>query len=140
MTNHHEPAGRLDFGSLRHAIELRDQEAVLGFYAEDALVRVVYVDTSQRPVFEFRGRAQIGGYLRAIFDGDAVRRIGDEVSSEERTITFRETCEYADGTRVVVQTTLELGDGGEIVGQEDLVVREAPGGAGERSGGSGEKG
>jgi hypothetical protein len=133
MTNHDETAGRLDFGSLRHAIELRDQEAVLGFYAEDARVRVMYDVASQGLVFDFRGRARIAGYLRAIFDGDVVRRVGDGVASEGRIITFRETCEYADGARVVVQTTLEVGDGGEIIGQEDSVVSEEPGGAGEGS-------
>lgn len=36
-----ETTGRLDFGALRFAIEDRDPDALLGFYAEDAELRVV---------------------------------------------------------------------------------------------------
>ena len=40
-------------------------------------------------------------------------------------MTFRETCEYPDGSRIVVETTLEV-RGGKIVRQVDVVARDAP--------------
>ena len=39
-------------------------------------------------------------------------------------MTFREACEYADGGRVWVETTLEV-RGGKIVRQTDLVAQVA---------------
>ncbi len=102
---------------------------ILGFYAEDAGVRVVNGDAPESPPFELCGKAEIYRYLRAVLDQDTTCRVGHWVSSEER-ITFSEVCEYPDGTRVVVETKLELSSEGEIVEQIDVVapgVREAAG-------------
>jgi hypothetical protein len=38
---------------------------------------------------------------------------------------FREVCEYPDGGRVVVETTLEM-RGGQVFRQVDVVARDAP--------------
>jgi hypothetical protein len=114
---------RLDLEDLRRAVELRDLGTMLGFYAEDARVRVLNGDAPQSPPFELRGRAQIAGYLHAICDGDATRRVENGISGEEQ-ISFSETCEYPDGTRILVKTTLDLREG-EILRQVDVVVREA---------------
>ncbi len=58
----------LDFEALRHAIEGRKPDLVLGFYSEDAEVRVVNADAPLSPPFEFRGKAEISKYLRAVFE------------------------------------------------------------------------
>jgi len=39
-------------------------------------------------------------------------------------VTFREACEYPDGSRVRVETTLEVPDG-KIVRQVDVVAKDA---------------
>ena len=39
-------------------------------------------------------------------------------------MTFREACEYSDGGRIVVETTLEVRDH-KIVRQADIVVKHA---------------
>src|SRR5215210_4421722 len=90
---------RLDFEALRHAIERCDLDLMLGFYAE------------------------VAKYLRAVFDQKMPHRVEREVVGEER-VTFQEACEYPDGSRVVVGTTLELRDG-KIVRQVDVVVKDA---------------
>ena len=138
----HETAGSLDFEALRCALELRDPQTMLGFYAEDAQVRVINGDAPQSPPFELRGKTEIYRYLRAVFNQDMTCQIEDEVVSSEERITFSEVCEYPDGTRVVVQTTLELSSEGEIVGQLDVVTqdqdaREAE--AGEKGGARGNR-
>jgi hypothetical protein len=39
-------------------------------------------------------------------------------------VTFREACEYPDGSRVRVETTLEVRNG-KIIGQVDGVAKDA---------------
>ena len=48
-------------------------------------------------------------------------------------MTFREACEYSDGGRVVVETTLEV-RGGKIVRQVDVVASDARANSQEGSG------
>jgi len=124
--------GGLDFEALRLGIERCDPELVLGFYSEDVELRVVNVGTPRASPFELRGRAEIAKYLRASFGPETSHRVEREVIGEGR-VTFREACEYPDGDRVVVETTLELRDG-KIVRQVDVVARDS------RADGEGETG
>jgi hypothetical protein len=93
-----ETAGKLDFRAFRHAVERRDADALLGFYSDDAELRIVNGDALEGPAFELRGRAEIQRYLQA--------------------------GEYQDGTRVLLRTTLEL-RGGRILRQLDVVERHS---------------
>lgn len=110
-------AGRLDFESLRRAIERGDPDSMLEFYADDAGVRVRGGDASS---FEVEGKAEVAKYLRAVHARPAIRRVENEVLAEGR-IYFEESCEYPDGGRAVVATTLEVREG-EISRQVDVVV------------------
>src|ERR671910_877890 len=74
-----ETTGSTDREALLLAMERRDPERALGFYADDAELRVVNGDLPGSPEFGLRGRAEIGRYLRAVFDNDAPRRIEVEV-------------------------------------------------------------
>jgi hypothetical protein len=116
-------AGRLDFEALRIGIERRDPELVLGFYAEGAKLSIVNAEVSNVPPLELRGKAEIAKHLQAVYAQKASHRIDRVVVDEGRT-TFRERCEYPDGDRVVVETTLELRDD-VIVRQVDVVARNA---------------
>jgi hypothetical protein len=116
-----ETTGSTDREALLLAMERRDPERALGFYADDAELRVVNGDLPGSPEFGLRGRAEIGRYLRAVFDNDAPRRIEVEVCGEDRVV-FAEDCEYPDGARVLVRTTLELVDG-RILRHTDVVGR-----------------
>ena len=115
-------AGRLDFGALRHAIEGGDPDSMLEFFADDAVVRV---QGGGAVSFEVEGKAEVAKYLRAVHARPAVHRVENEVLAEGR-IHFEESCEYPDGARAVVATTLEVREG-EISRQVDLVVgRDGP--------------
>jgi ketosteroid isomerase-like protein len=109
--------GRLDFEALRRAIERGDPDSMLEFYADDAGVRVQGGDTSS---FEVEGKAEVAKYLRAVHARPAIHRVENEVLAEGR-IHFEESCEYPDGARAVVTTTLEVREG-EISRQVDVVV------------------
>jgi hypothetical protein len=114
-----EATGKLDFGALRDAIEGRDPDALLGFYAGDAELRVVDAATPEGLAFELRGKDEIERYLRVVFGQRAANYIGGGTVGED-LITFEEVCEYPDGTKVVVRTTLELREG-RISRQLDVV-------------------
>ncbi len=118
-----ENARGLDFEVLREAIEQRDPDLLLGFYSEDAKLRVLNGDAPESAAFELRGRAEIERYVRVVFGRRTSSRIEGE-TVDENLITFSEVCEYPDGTQVVVKTTLEL-RGGRISRQIDVVERSS---------------
>ena len=109
----------LNFEALRYAIERCDPDLVLSFYTEDAQLSIVNAEDQRRSPFELRGKAEIAKHLRAVFSQGTSHRVDREVVAEDR-VTFREACEYPDGIRVWVETTLEVQDG-KIVRQVDVV-------------------
>lgn len=117
-----ETTGRLDFGAMRSAIERKDPEALLGFYAEDAELRVVHEALPEGRAFELKGRAQIERYLRAICEQDVTCAVRGEAVHGERSVAFVEACSYPNGTPISISTTLEVGDG-LISRQIDVVQR-----------------
>src|SRR5215204_5541780 len=113
----------LNFEALRLAIERSDPDLVLGFYAEDAQLSIASAGSPQSSPFELRGKAEIAKHLRAVFSQETSRRLEGEVVGEER-VTFREACEYPDGSRVMVETRLEVHDG-KIVRLMEVVSKDA---------------
>jgi ketosteroid isomerase-like protein len=115
-----ETTGTLDFGAMREAIEGRDPDALLGFYSEDAELRIVTSTDPDGPAFELRGRAQIERYLRAVCDQEMTCVVEDEVLIGEGSVEFVEVCTYPNGTSISVGTTLEVRQG-RILRQLDVV-------------------
>ena len=118
-----EDAQGLDFEALRLCIERCDPDQMLGFYADDVELSIVNAGAPQAPPFELRGKAEIAKHLRAIYGQKASHRL-EQTTVDEGRATFREACEYPDGGRVLVETTLEV-RGGKIVRQVDLLVNDA---------------
>jgi len=114
----------LDFRALRHAIERCEPDLILGFYAEEANLSIVNADAPRALPFELCGKVEIAKHLRVVFNQEISHRVEEEVVGEQQ-VTFREACEYSDGGRLVVETTLEVHDG-KIVRQVDLVTKNAP--------------
>jgi hypothetical protein len=112
----------LDFGALRGAIERRDPDALIGFYADDAEVRVENAALPDGKAFELKGRSQIERYLKAVCEQEVGRALKGGAVFGERSIAFVEACRYQDGGAVSVQTVLEV-EGGLIVRQTDVVER-----------------
>ena len=113
-------ANGLDFEALQVGIERCDPDLVLGFYAEDAQLSIVNALTPHTSRFELCGKAEIAKHLRATFGQEASHRVEREDIVGEERLTFREACQYSDGGRIVVETTLEVRDG-KIVRQVDVV-------------------
>ena len=113
----------LDFDALRLGIERSDPDLLLGFYVDDAELSIVNASSWQASPFELHGKAEIAKHLRATFGQNSIHRVeGVDVVGEDR-LTFREACEYPEGGRVVVETTLEVKDG-KIVRQVDVVAKD----------------
>ena len=112
--------GGLDFEALRRAVERCDPDLLLGFYAEGAELSIT---NAGAPTVAFRGRAEIAKHLRAVFGQEASHRVEREAAVGEDRVTFQEACEYPDGGRVWVETTLEV-HGGKIVRQVDVVTMD----------------
>jgi hypothetical protein len=116
--------GGLDFEALRLGIERSDPDLMLAFYAEDARLSIVNALTPHVSPFELCGKAEIAKHLRATFGQEASHRVERDADVGEDRVMFREACEYSDGGRIVVETTLEA-EGGKIVRQVDVVASDA---------------
>jgi hypothetical protein len=114
----------LDFGALRYAIERCDPDLLIDFYADDARLSIVNADAPHTLPFELGGRGEIAKHLRATFGQEASHRVERDAAVGEDRVTFREACEYSDGGRVWIETTLELRNG-KIVRQVDVVAIDA---------------
>jgi hypothetical protein len=122
--NQRKTTNGLDFESLRLGLERCDLDLILGFYAEDAELSIVNAQAQRSSPFELRGRAEIAKHLRTVFGQETSHSVEREDFVGEDRVTFRETCEYPDGGRLWVETTLEVHDG-KIVRQADVVVKDA---------------
>jgi hypothetical protein len=120
----HNPDRRLDLETLYLGIESCDPDLLLGFYADDARLSIVNTDTPHAPPFELCGKGEIAKHLRATFGQEASHRVERDAAVGEDRVAFREACEYPDGGRVWVETTLELRNG-KIVRQVDVVESDA---------------
>jgi hypothetical protein len=96
---------------------------MLGFYADDVELSIVNADVPQAPPFELRGKAEIAKHLWVVYGQKAFHRV-ERVTVDEGRAMFREACEYPDGSRLVVETTLEVRDG-KIIRQVDVLVKDA---------------
>jgi ketosteroid isomerase-like protein len=107
-----------DFEVLRRAIEGRDAETLLGFYADDAEVITVNRTSTPSSPNVLRGKEAISVYLRDVCGREMTHRVENEVVGEDR-VAFQEACEYPDGVRVLGAETLEVRDG-KIVRQVNV--------------------
>ena len=123
MTQQNSDRG-LDLETLCLGIESSDPDLLLSFYADDARLSIVNTDTPHAPPFELHGKGEIAKHLRATFGQEASHRVEQDAAVSEDRVTFREACEYSDGGRVWVETTLELRDG-KIARQVDVVESDA---------------
>jgi hypothetical protein len=119
-----ETTGRLDFEALRDAIERCEADVLIGFYSEDAELRVLNAASPDGPAFELHGKAEIERYLCAVCDQEMSCTVEGEIVFGEECIIFEEMCAYPDGTLISVETTLEVHEG-RISRQRDVVERSS---------------
>jgi ketosteroid isomerase-like protein len=110
-----------NFEMIRHAVEQRDLDSIVGLYADDAELMIVDRNHPPRAPLELRGKAEIRGYLQEIFARNMTHHVEREVVTPNR-IAFEESCTYPDGTHVLSTQMLELQGDGKIARQRNVVV------------------
>jgi predicted SnoaL-like aldol condensation-catalyzing enzyme len=105
----------LSAGSLRTALETSDAASLIGFYADDAQVKVI--DKLHQPSnpLVLQGKDAIATYWTDVC-GRAMAHIVEKVVHDGDSMVYSEACSYPDGTRVQCIAVLDL-SGGKIVRQ-----------------------
>jgi hypothetical protein len=112
-----------DLSTLRSAIESRNAEGVLAWYAPDAVLTVVDHDHGPSSPTVFRGLEEIGQYYRDICGRNIEHSVRNAVATPD-VLGFAQHCCYPDGTRVLCVTVAAL-DGGKITQQTAVQAWDA---------------
>jgi hypothetical protein len=96
--------------NLKRAIEHRDAGVLAGFYADDALLRIIDKDHPPSAPMELHGRAEIARFYDDVCGRAMTHKIESAVGDRDH-LAFSETCAYEDGMRVFCTAMLTLQDG-----------------------------
>ena len=95
---------------LKRAIEGRDGTALAGFYAGDAVVRIIDRDNPPSKPRELKGKAAIASFYEDVCGRNMSHKLENGIADGDR-IAFTQSCAYPDGTKVFCSAMLELKDG-----------------------------
>jgi len=101
--------------AIKRAIEGRQAHELAGFYADDAILRIVDRNNPPSRPREVKGRSAIGTFWDDICSRAMTHQIETTVTEGNR-IAFTQACAYPDGAKVFCMAVLEL-KGGEIARQ-----------------------
>ncbi|MCX4903109.1 nuclear transport factor 2 family protein [Streptomyces sp. NBC_00878] len=107
-----------DTETLRRGIEGQNASALLSLYADDAEMRVVDRNTQPSHPKVMHGREQISAMLDDVYSRDMTHKLEQCVIQGDH-VAFTESCQYADGVRVLASSMVSLRDG-KIVDQTVL--------------------
>ncbi|MFG2636580.1 nuclear transport factor 2 family protein [Streptomyces sp. NPDC048362] len=99
-----------DAETLRRGIEGNTGNTLLSLYADDAEIRIVDRDHEPSHPTVLHGRGKIAELLDDIYSRDMTHKLEQCVMQGDRA-AFSESCEYADGTRVLAESMVVLRDG-----------------------------
>ncbi|MGX1273854.1 nuclear transport factor 2 family protein [Streptomyces phaeoluteigriseus] len=99
-----------DTETLRRGVEGDTPETLLSLYADDAEIRVVDHNSQPSHPTVLHGRDKIAEMLEDVYSRDMTHRLEDCVVQGDRA-AYSESCEYADGVRVLSESMITLRDG-----------------------------
>jgi ketosteroid isomerase-like protein len=100
----------VSIAELKRAIEARDAKALIGLYADDALLRIIDHDNPPSKPRELRGRQAIAAYYDDVCGRAMTHRIEAGVSNGQE-LAFTQACTYPDGAKVFCAAMLEIRNG-----------------------------
>ncbi|MEU9989222.1 nuclear transport factor 2 family protein [Streptomyces sp. NPDC048045] len=103
-------ATAFDTETLRRGIEGASEDALLSLYAEDAEIRIIDRNTQPSHPRILHGRSEIGEMLHDVYSRDMTHRL-DRCVVQSDQAAYSESCQYADGTRVLAESMITLRDG-----------------------------
>lgn len=108
---------------LKRAIEGRDAKTLVGFYADDAVVRIIDRDNPPSRPLDIQGKPAIASYYDDVC-GRAMTHKVEEGVADDRHLAFTQACAYDGGMKVFCSAMIEL-DGGKIVRQTNVQAWDA---------------
>jgi hypothetical protein len=99
-----------DISNLGRAIESRDADGVLAWYAPDAVLTLLDRDHPPSAPLVFTGAEQIGAYYRDVCGRNIEHQVRDAVVTADG-LGYTQHCRYPDGVGVVCTTVATLHDG-----------------------------
>ncbi len=100
-------AKAVDGAAIKMAIEGRNGKMLAGFYADDAVVRVIDRNNPPSKPREIRGRAAITTFWDDICGRAMTHRV-DTTIAEGDSLAFTQACTYPDGMKVFCAALVEL--------------------------------
>lgn len=100
---------------LKRAIEGRKAVALGGFYADDAIIRLIDRDNPPSKPRILAGKSAISTYFEDVCGREMTHRVENGVAVGNR-LAFTQSCAYPDGTKVFCSAMVEL-KGGKIASQ-----------------------
>ena len=98
--------------AIKRAIEGRDGPALAGFYADDAVLRIVDRNNPPSRPREVKGRSAISTFWDDICSRAMTHKVEASITEGNR-LAFTQACAYPDGAKVFCVAMLEL-SGGKI--------------------------
>jgi ketosteroid isomerase-like protein len=100
----------LTIPALRRAIETRDGATLAGFYADDAVLRIIDQAHPPSDPQEIKGGAAIAAYFDDVCGRTMTHSVDIGIAEGDR-LAFLQNCTYPDGKRVACSAMLELRNG-----------------------------
>ena len=104
--------------TLRRAIEGRDGKTLAGFYADDAVLRIIDQQNPPSRPCEIKGRDAIAAYYDDVCGRAMTHSVDSGIADGDR-LAFTQTCTYPDGKHVYCSASLEL-VGGKVARQTSI--------------------
>jgi hypothetical protein len=108
MSTSTSPAFSAD--TLRRGVEGKSSENLLKLYADDAELRIVDRNTQPSHPKVVKGHDQIEAMLDDVYSRDMTHKLERCIVQGDRA-AYSESCEYADGVRVLSESMITLRDG-----------------------------
>jgi ketosteroid isomerase-like protein len=96
--------------AIKRAIEGRDGRALAGFYADDAVVRVIDRNNPPSRPREVKGRTAIATFWDDICSRAMTHKVDTSIAEGDR-LAFTQACTYPDGAKVFCMAVVDLKDG-----------------------------
>jgi ketosteroid isomerase-like protein len=95
---------------IRQAIETRDGRMLSGFYAEDAVLRIIDRNNPPSNPREIRGRSAITTFWDDLCSRAIAHQVETTIAEGDR-LAFTQDCAYPDGAKVCAFAIVDLRDG-----------------------------